>query len=199
MVPGLLLHGFIGFRFVSGLLEFIPRIDPGKDGIKAVPWSLLLIESLHDLPQFFFEVVGDGFIVLVVFIRIRIGVPLDEHRVGDLFRRDTLLSRAGDVVKEKGLDDLDALVAVNLQVTLGQTVDLALAGLVSPIVRLPFRFDGHQPGMDATRVLLVSNGLVEQFPQADELPTLILDLMLQGLMHEMDRGAGRGQFIRDSP
>jgi len=137
--------------------------------------------------------------VLVVFIRIRIGVPLDEHRIGDLLRRDALLARAGNMVEEKGLDNFNGLVAVDLQVALGQAVNLSLAGLVSPIVRLPLRLDGHQPGMHTARVLLVPNSLIEQFPEADEFAALVFNLVLQGLMHEMDRGAGRGQLVGDRP
>ncbi len=79
MVPRLSEHGFVGFRLIAGLAEFVPGVDTGKHWIEAIPRPLLLVEALDDLPQLLLEVVGNGLVVLVVLLGIGFGVPFDEY------------------------------------------------------------------------------------------------------------------------
>ena len=85
--------------------------------------------------------------MLVVLVRVRFSIPLDEHRVGNLFRSDALLPGPGDVVEEKRLDDLDRFVAVDLEIPPGQAVDLAYARFIGPVFTLELRLDGGKAGV----------------------------------------------------
>ena len=99
--------------------------------------------------------------MLDVFVGRGIRGALDEHGIGNLFRRQSLLLEFGHVVEEQGLNDLYGLLTVNLQGASGLTVYLALAGFIRLVLDLLLGPDRHKAGMDSARVLFVPHCFIE--------------------------------------
>ena len=98
-----------------------------------------------------------------------------------------LLAGPGYMVEEQSLDRLHCTIPIDLKRAGGHGLNLALAGLICPVFGLPLGLDTGDPGVNATGVFLIAHGLVEQLPKSDQFRPFHLDLVFEGLVHEVDR------------
>jgi hypothetical protein len=195
VVPSFLQENFVCLRFVARGLKLRVGVNPSHDRVEAIAGFAFFIGILGDLAQLLLEAFGEGLVMLDIFLGGGVGFAFDEDRIREFLGREAGLISTGNMIEKEGLQDFDSLVMVDLEGPFGQAVDLALALLVGAVLRFAFGLDCDEARRNAAGVLLVANGFVEQLPKPYQFPALNFDLVLQGLMHEVNGRPCGGEFV----
>src|SRR5262245_53385617 len=108
---------------------------------------MIFIIRLGNLSQLFFQIVGQGLVVLNVLVDVGVGTPFNEDGVRNFLRSQSLLPGSCNVVEKECLYCFYRLIAMNLEESLGQTINLSFAGLIREIIALFLRLNRHQASM----------------------------------------------------